>query len=328
MFFSQSAATVELVPVVKGIMAPVSMAVPRDGSGRMFVCEQTGKIRIIKNGAMLEKPFLDVSNKLDKMSKVYSEKGLLGLEFHPQFKQNGKFYVYYSAPAAEKNLEHKSVLAEYHAAPGSDEADAGSEKIVLEVGQPESNHNGGQLAFGPDGYLYVGLGDGGGAGDQHGANGNAQDLSNLLGKILRIDVNKPPYAIPGDNPFAGKAGARGEIWAYGLRNPWRFSFDRKTGALFCGDVGQNKWEEIDIIRKGGNYGWRIMEAGHCFKPESGCRQDGLEPPVAEYNHNEGISVTGGYVYRGPRTEGQAVRPSRKKRQVGEISDRCEGRKRQ
>jgi glucose/arabinose dehydrogenase len=290
---------ISLTPIASGIMAPVSMACPNDQSGRIFICEQTGKIRIIKNGKISDKPFLDLSGKLDRMGKMYSEKGLLGLAFHPQYKQNGKFYVYYSAPESDKGYDHKSIVAEYKVSGDAEVADAGSEKIILEIKQPESNHNGGQLAFGPDGYLYIGSGDGGGGGDQHGVNGNGQDLSTLLGKILRIDVSTTPYTIPADNPFKSVSAAKPEVWAYGLRNPWRFSFDRKSGVLFCGDVGQNRWEEVDIIKKGGNYGWRFMEGTHCFNPQTNCPQGGLEMPVAEYDHNEGLSITGGYVYRGP-----------------------------
>ena len=169
----------------------------------------------------------------------------------------------------------------------------------MEILQPESNHNGGMLQFGPDRYLYIGTGDGGGANDEHGAIGNGQDLNTLLGKILRIDVDKKfPYAIPADNPFVGKTGHKEEIYAYGLRNPWRFSFDSVNGKLYCGDVGQNKYEEINIIEKGGNYGWRIMEGYHCFKPSSNCDKSGLKMPVAEYDHDTGISICGGYMYRG------------------------------
>jgi len=214
----QQKLTVKLKLVAKDFVGPVAMESPKDGSKRLFICEQTGKIKIIKNGLVLDKPFLDVGSKLDNVNKAYSEKGLLGMAFHPKFKSNGKFYIYYSAKESDKTYDHKSILAEYKAS--GDIADPKSEKIILEIKQPESNHNGGQLCFGPDGFLYIGSGDGGGAGDQHGSIGNGQDLNTLLGKILRIDVDsKIPYAIPPDNPFAKNPKAKPEIWAYGLRNP-------------------------------------------------------------------------------------------------------------
>jgi len=292
---------IKVVPVAKGFTGPVAMDCPKDGTGRLFICEQTGKIKIIKEGKVLEQIFIDLGSKLDKVNKVYSEKGLLGIAFHPKYKTNGRFFVYYSAPGSDKKFDHKSILAEYKVSANKDLADATSAKIILEVKQPESNHNGGQLAFGPDGFLYIGLGDGGGAGDKHGDKGNSQSLNTPLGKILRIDIDsRSPYGIPKDNPFISTANARPEIFAYGLRNPWRFSFDRKTGKLFCADVGQDKWEEIDLIQKGKNYGWKIMEGNHCYDPATGCNTKGLEGPIAEYDHKEGISVTGGYVYRGKK----------------------------
>lgn len=290
---------IKLTQIAKGLMAPVAMDCPKDGSKRLFICEQTGKIKIIKNGKVLEKPFLDVGPKLDNVNKAYSEKGLLGIAFHPKYKTNGRFFIYYSAQLKGSDADHKSVLAEYKVSADADVAEPSSQTIIMEIKQPEGNHNGGQLSFGPDGFLYIGLGDGGGAGDEHGSIGNGQNLGTILGKILRIDVDgKKPYSVPPDNPFVGNRNARPEIWAYGLRNPWRFSFDRSTGKLFCADVGQNKWEEIDIITKGKNYGWRIMEGNHCYQPESNCNTKGLELPIAEYGHDKGISVTGGYVYRG------------------------------
>lgn len=293
---------IKITTIAGGFTGPVAMDCPKDGSGRLFICEQTGKIKIIKDGKVMKQVFLDLGEKIDNVNRVYSEKGLLGLAFHPRYKSNGKFYVFYSAPVSDKKYDHKSVLSEYTVSANSDMADAKSERVILEILQPESNHNGGQLAFGPEGFLYIGSGDGGGAGDEHGEKGNGQDLSTLLGKILRIDVNaNAPYAIPPDNPFVGKEKIKPEIFAYGLRNPWRFSFDRKTGQLFCADVGQEKWEEIDIIQKGKNYGWRIMEGNHCYNPETNCDTRNLVPPVAEYGHADGISVTGGYVYRGKKS---------------------------
>jgi glucose/arabinose dehydrogenase len=305
-----NAPSIKLVLVTKGLDSPVAMDFPKDNSGRLFICEQTGKIKIVSAGKIKDKTFLDVSKKLARINKVYSEKGLLGIAFHPSYKTNGRFFIYYSAPTTNKEFDHKSILAEYKVSADADVADAASEKIIMEIDQPQANHNGGQLTFGPDGFLYIGLGDGGGAGDEHGEKGNGQNLETLLGKILRIDINsKSPYAIPADNPFRSTPKAKPEIWAYGLRNPWRFSFDSKTGKLFCGDVGQEKWEEIDIIEKGKNYGWRIMEGNHCYKPAASCNETGIEKPIAEYGHSEGISITGGYVYHGkdiPQMEGNYI----------------------
>lgn len=295
----QAAVRIKLEEIASGFTSPVGLASPKDGSGRIFVFEQGGRIKIVKNGVVNKEPFLDVSSRLDGLNIAYSEKGLLGLTFHPDYKTNGKFYIYYSAPEKRSGVDHKSVIAEYKVSTTNQDIAATSEKIIMEILQPESNHNGGMLEFGPDGYLYIGTGDGGGANDEHGTIGNGQDLNTLLGKILRIDVDKKePYAIPNDNPFVGKAGHKPEIYAYGLRNPWRFSFDKVNGKLYCGDVGQNKYEEINIIEKGGNYGWRIMEGFHCFNPSSNCDKAGLKMPIAEYDHDTGISICGGYMYRG------------------------------
>lgn len=298
--FSQSENVhIKLSTIATGFTSPVGMAAPNDGTGRIFVFEQGGKIKIVKNGKVNKDPFLDISSRLDGLNIAYSEKGLLGMAFHPDYKSNGRFFVYYSAPNKLPKFDHKSVVAEYKvSAANADQADM-KEIIIMEILQPESNHNGGMLAFGPDGFLYIGTGDGGGANDEHGTIGNGQDLNTLLGKILRIDIHKEkPYGIPADNPFVGKSNHRGEIYAYGLRNPWRFSFDNLNGKLFCGDVGQNKYEEINIIEKGGNYGWRIMEGFHCFNPSSGCDKTGLKLPIAEYDHDTGISICGGHIYRG------------------------------
>lgn len=288
---------VTLKQVASGLESPIGMAVPGDGTGRLFVTEQMGRIRIIKNGQLLSKPFLDISSKLDQIGKGQSEKGLLGMAFHPEYPHNGKFYIYYSAPVVSGRMDHKSVIEEYTVSSDPDVALV-SGRLIMEMEQPESNHNGGQLCFGPDGYLYIGTGDGGGAGDRHGTVGNGQDLNTLLGKILRIDVDAAEgYKIPADNPFVEKPG-RDEIFAYGLRNPWRFSFDRKTGLLFCADVGQNQYEEVNIIEKGKNYGWRIMEGFHCYDPAVNCRMTGLAFPINEYDHGVGKCVIGGYVYQG------------------------------
>jgi glucose/arabinose dehydrogenase len=258
----------------------------------MFVVQQPGSIRIAMNGTLLATAFLDLTSKVD----FGGEKGLLGLAFHPQFPQNHLFYVHYDRVSSG---QMQSVIAEYQvSASDSNHADPNSERILLTVDQPFPNHKGGQLAFGPDGFLYIGLGDGGSEGDPlH----NGQNLQTLLGKMLRIDVDHRSgtlqYAIPPSNPFA-TGGGLPEIWAYGLRNPWRFSFERGAGRLFCGDVGQDTYEEIDILQSGRNYGWSVMEGMHCFNPASGCNMTGLTLPIAEYTHAEGDAVMGGYVYKG------------------------------
>jgi glucose/arabinose dehydrogenase len=289
--------SVRLKQIATDLNSPVAMGVPNDGTNRIFIAEQSGKIKIIENGKLTDKIFLDLKSKMVKLNGFYDERGLLGIAFHPAYKTNRKFYVYYSAPSSVSGSNHKSIVAEYKCSSTDKNSAETTEKILMQVEQPESNHNGGQLAFGPDGYLYIALGDGGGAGDEHGEKGNGQNLNTLLGKILRIDVNANPYKVPADNPFVGK-NAKPEIWAYGLRNPWRFSFDKKNGKLFCADVGQNEYEEVNIIEKGKNYGWRIMEGNHCFSPETNCDKRGLTLPVDEYDHKTGQSVTGGFVYRG------------------------------
>ena len=238
-------------------------------------------------------PFLDIRTRVD----FGGEMGLLGMAFHPAFAQNRRFYVNYVRVLGTGQIQ--SVIAEYQASvSNANQADPASERIVLAVNQPFANHKGGQLAFGPDGFLYIGLGDGGSEGDPL---GNGQNLQTLLGKMLRIDVDHTtgalPYAIPADNPFVAGAGLP-EIWAWGLRNPFRFSFDAATGRLFAGDDGQNLFEEIDILQRGGNHGWNVMEGLHCFKPTTGCDTSGLVLPIAEYSHAEGNAVIGGYVYRG------------------------------
>lgn len=268
-----------------------------DGTNRLFVPLQRGVIMVFPNEEDVASAsiFLDIS---EKVNSVGNEEGLLGLAFDPDFRSNGYFYVYYTA-----NPPRRSVLSRFStSADDPNKADKGSELVLLEVAQPYSNHNGGQITFGPDGYLYIGLGDGGAGGDPH---GYGQSRSTLLGKILRIDVRasseSEKYEIPKDNPFVSMPNVRGEIWAYGLRNPWRFSFDRATGLLWVADVGQNDYEEVDIIEKGGNYGWNIMEGSHCYPPSrTNCNKEGLKMPIAEYDHNEGCSITGGYVYRGSK----------------------------
>ena len=279
--------------VASGLSSPLDLESPDDGSDRLFAVEQGGSIRVIKSGSLLATPFLNISSKV----AVGGEMGLLGLAFHPDYTSDHRFYVNYvrgSSSAPE------TVIAEYRAqATNPDQADPASERILLTVNQPpETNHKGGQLAFGPDGFLYIGLGDGGGSGDP---DGNGQNVNTLLGKILRIDVDHTSagrrYAIPGDNPFASGGGSP-EIWAYGFRNPWRFSFDPSSSRLFVGDVGQDKFEEVDIVQKGANYGWNTMEGLHCFSPPSGCNMTGLALPIMEYDHSEGEAVIGGFVYRG------------------------------
>ena len=273
----------------------VGMAYAEDGSDRLFVVLQRGVIVSFANEQGVEEAevFLDIQ---ERVSDRGNEEGLLGLAFDPDFPDNGYFYVYYSAASPRR-----SVLSRFSARPDGVAADAGSERVIMKIEQPYSNHNGGQIAFGPDRYLYIGLGDGGSRGDPR---GNGQDISTLLGSIIRIDVSgldeAGTYSIPADNPFVGVEGARGEIWAYGIRNPWRFSFDRESGELWMADVGQNRYEEVNIVRRGLNYGWNVMEGSSCFKPSHGCDAQGLEMPIAEYGRDGGCSVTGGYVYRGKR----------------------------
>lgn len=294
--------SIGLETVAEGFTAPVALEDPADGEARFYVAEQTGFISVIEGGEVIEDPFLDLSDKIVTLNPAYDERGLLGLAFHPQYQSNRRFYVYYSAPTDSPNMDHESILAEYHVSDNPLKADPSSERVILRINQPEDNHNGGQLAFGPDGYLYIGVGDGGGAGDQHGTTGNGQNISTLLGSVLRIDVDgDKPYQVPSDNPFVGKMG-RDEIYAYGFRNPWRFAFDFETGRLFLADVGQDKWEEVDIVANGGNYGWRIMEGTHMYDEqladELGIDISSLELPVHDYSHEIGRSITGGYVYRG------------------------------
>jgi glucose/arabinose dehydrogenase len=267
---------------------------PDDTSGLIFISEQRGVIHAFSaNNPQQTDIFLDIT---DRVNKGGNEEGLLGLAFDPDYQENGYFYVYYSAADPRRSVLSRFGLNQEN----THVADPQSEVIIMEVKQPYANHNAGQLAFGPDGYLYIGLGDGGSAGDPQ---GNGQNLGTVLGSILRIDVSilsiAGDYAIPADNPFVGTLGFRPEIWAFGLRNPWRFSFDLETGLLWAGDVGQDSWEEIDIIAKGANYGWNIMEGLHCYSPVTGCDPSGLTLPIVEYEHSQGrCSVTGGYVYRG------------------------------
>ena len=278
-----------LETIVEGLDFPVWLTSP-PGDPRLFVVEKGGQVIIVENGAALPTPFLDLRGQVS----TGNEQGLLSLAFHPDYSASGRFFVNFTDPAGDTRV------VEYRVSPGDPErADAGSARVVLTIEQPFSNHNGGLVLFGPDGMLYVGMGDGGSGGDPQ---GNGQDLAALLGKMLRIDVDgAQPYAVPDDNPFVDTAGARPEVWAYGLRNPWRFSFDRDTGDLYIADVGQNRVEEVNAVEGTGaglNYGWNVMEGSDCFEPRDGCDRDGLTLPVAEYDHGDGCSVTGGYVYRG------------------------------
>ena len=278
---------------------PVGIYHAEDNTNRLFVVEQAGVIRVFENAknASVAKIFLDISNRV----LFGGEQGLLGLTFHSNYAENGYFYVDYVA-----DNPRRTIIARYSVmASDPDQADKNSELVLFEVAQPFANHKGGQLAFGPEGYLYIALGDGGSGGDPY---GNAQNLSSLLGKILRVDVNSPSggknYGIPRDNPFAGNLkGYREEIYAYGLRNPWRFSFDPVTSWFWVADVGQSQREEVDIVEKGRNYGWNIMEGTLCYSPAEGCNQTGLELPLREYGRDEGIAIIGGFVYRGSTVTG-------------------------
>ncbi len=279
---------IEVKAIVKHRFSkPIFLTTSPDKTDRKFVVEQNGRIFIIQRDKVLSTPFLDISPQLS----TGGERGLLGLAFHPKYSSNKRFFVNYT-----RAKDRATVIAEYHVSSNPNTA-LKHESILLVIPQPYGNHNGGMIAFGPDHYLYIGMGDGGSGGDPE---NYAQNTQELLGKLLRIDVDQPhPYGIPSDNPFVKKRD-RPEIYAWGLRNPWRFSFDRQTGALWAGDVGQNKWEEIDVIQKGKNYGWRFLEGTHCFNPETHCRKiENLVDPVTEYAHEHGrCSVTGGYVYRG------------------------------
>jgi glucose/arabinose dehydrogenase len=281
--------------VARNLSKPVFITHSGDNNGRLFILEQGGRIRILRQGVVLSAPFLDLTAKVS----TGSERGLLGLAFHPDYGTNGKFYVNYT------DVNGDTVVAEYFRSTANASIANTTGRILLRIDQPFPNHNGGMLAFGPDGYLYIGMGDGGSGGDP----GNrAQRLDTLLGKILRIDVDNlaagKQYAIPAGNPYAGATAGLDEIWSRGLRNPWRFSFDSRTGDLWIGDVGQDRFEEIDrsTAASGGgralNYGWRVLEGNSCFNPSSGCNRSGKTPPIAVYSHSLGCSVTGGYVYRG------------------------------
>ncbi len=270
-----------------------------DGSNRIVVPTQQGVVHVIENTQARQKSHIlfDLSSKVVYKDKE-NEEGFLGMAFHPNFRENGELFVYYTT----KDAPHTSVVSRFKAKGTQPQTvDLASEEEILRIPQPYWNHNGGTIAFGPDGYLYIALGDGGSGGDPH---NNGQNLETWLGKILRIDVNQreagKAYAIPADNPFVKKAGARPEIYALGLRNVWRMAFDRATGVLWAADVGQNLWEEIDIIQKGGNYGWSVREGLHPFGKNGNRSSQGMIDPIFEYNHDVGKSITGGSVYRGEK----------------------------
>lgn len=287
-------AAIKLTQIATGFTRPLYVTHAADNSDRIFLVEQVGKIWILKDGLLFEQPFLDIEALISPgaITQSFSEQGLLGLAFHPEFQSNGAFFINYT------DRQGSTVVARYHAdAENPERADASSGEILFQLSQPYANHNGGHIEFGPDGYLYIALGDGGSANDPLGAGQNRQLL---LGSLLRIDVDgAAPYAIPPDNPFVGDASARDEIWAYGLRNVWRFSFDRATGDMYMADVGQNQWEEINFqpADSGGgeNYGWNVWEGKHIF---AGGNAPKHVPPIYEYSHSFGCSVTGGNIYRG------------------------------
>lgn len=278
-----------------GLAAPVDVTNAGDGSGRLFVLEQAGTVRVVRDGALVDRPFLDIHDRVASGG----ERGLLGLAFHPDYPKDPRFFVDYT------NLDGNTVVASFVVDPNApDVADQTSQTILLTIDQPYPNHNGGAVQFGPDGMLYIAMGDGGSGGDPM---GNGQRLDTLLAKILRIDVDHAAagkgYSVPADNPFVSTGNARPEIWLTGLRNPWRIRFDRATGDLWIGDVGQNAWEEVDVARAGTgglDFGWNVMEGFHCFQPATGCDGSGLTQPVTEYGHEDGCAVIGGVVVRDER----------------------------
>ena len=276
---------VRLEPWLKGLEKPVQLT--HDGTNRIFIVEQPGRVRLFKDGQLERKPYLDLSNKVH----VEYECGVLSITFHPNFAQNGYLYINYTANLPDLH----TVVSEFHADPNADHVDPKTEREIIRVAQPYPNHNGGQCAFGNDGMFYIGMGDGGAFNDPL---NSAQNPKSYLGKFLRIDVNKrDPYAVPPDNPFVNDPKWLPEIWALGMRNPWRFSFDRVTGLLYTGDVGQDKWEEVDVVTRGGNYGWRIREGSEMWRPVP--TPPPMVDPILSYPHEKGSnSITGGHVYRG------------------------------
>jgi glucose/arabinose dehydrogenase len=327
---------VELREVAQGLTSPVGLVPVPDGTDRLVVLDQIGLVRVIDaDGELMAEPFLDIQDRLVELMDDFDERGLLGLAFHPDYSDNGRFFVFYTAPPGPDTpdgFDSQTRISEFQVSDDPDLADPASEQILLTIDKPQFNHNGGQLAFGPDGFLYITVGDGGGANDvgfgHNPAIGNGQDRLTLLGKVLRIDINSEnPYSIPASNPFADQDDSLGEIWALGLRNPWRASFDQGgTRRLFVGDAGQDLFEEVNIVARGGNYGWRIKEASSCFDPDAPgtppatCSDTGADgspliDPILEYPHFDqnsnavGIVVIGGYVYRGsaiPSLAGQYI----------------------
>jgi glucose/arabinose dehydrogenase len=324
---AQETVSVNLEVAAEGLTAPLMLTSAPDDTGRRFIVEQIGTIRILEaDGTLRGEPFLNIRHKLIDLKHDFDERGLLSMAFHPDFAENGRFYVYYSGHIPDDAgldrylwYSHTNYVAEYTVSEDDPNvADRNTARVLLSIDWPQFNHNGGWLGFGQDGYLYISAGDGGYA-DDYGIGhnkeiGNGQDLTTLLGKILRIDVDAGEgdqyYGIPADNPFVGDMNVEPEIYAYGLRNPWRCSFDQDDGRLFCADVGQNAFEEVNIIEAGGNFGWRVKEGTHCFdwmapnQHPDDCDDTGMIDPIVEYNNCNvttdcrGISVTGGYVYRG------------------------------
>ena len=291
--FDPNGLRIELEPIAEGFDTPLAAVEAGDGSRRIFVVERGGAIWVVGPSGRAGSAFLDISERV----AAGGERGLLGLAFHPDFPDDSRLFVDYTDTNGDTTISSFTVPA-----PDAEAADAASEEVLLRIDQPYGNHNGGVLAFGPDGHLYIGMGDGGSGGDPH---DNGQRVDTLLGKILRLDVDEPsgdrPYGIPAGNPFADGREGRPEILHSGLRNPWRMGFDRVTGDLWIGDVGQNAWEEVDVARAGSsgmNFGWARMEGFHCFPPGEGCGRDSLTLPVAEYGRGGGCTVVGGYVYRG------------------------------
>jgi len=295
--FAEGRGGLAVQEVADGLTAPLYVTAPT-GDARLFIVEQPGMVRIVEKGRLLDRPFLDISSRL----RFGGERGLLSLAFHPNYARNGYFFVNYS-----EKVNGATRIERYRVSDDPNRADPASAQLILRVEQPYSNHNGGHILFGRDGMLYIAMGDGGAGGDPK---GSGQDRTTLLGALLRIDINRGvPYAIPPDNPFVGDAGGRDEIWAWGLRNPWRIAFDFETGLLYVADVGQDDWEEVTIAPAsdaGLNHGWNIMEGNHCFL-EPDCDATGLTAPAYEFSHDDGCSITGGLVYRGqamPALQGQ------------------------
>jgi len=319
---ASSKSKVKLELLAEGFTAPMEFLSANDGTGRMFLVDQIGLVEIMQSdGTMLSEPFLDVEDRMVELMAGFDERGLLGLAFHPNFAENGRIFVFYSAPlrgGADEGWNCTNHVSEFSVSKSDpNKVDMTTEKVLLQVDKPQFNHNGGGIAFGPDGYLYIPLGDGGNADDVglgHAPDGNGQNTTTFLGKILRIDVDNldegMAYGIPADNPFVGREGILPEIYALGLRNPWRLSFDTiADGNLFVSDAGQNLWEEVDIVNSGGNYGWNIREGTHCFDPKNpnespascsdkGAAGETLIDPIIEYGHDLGTAVVGGYVYHG------------------------------